>query len=83
MTTQVKAISQSRVKPPRWLTQSVWTLTSLGFALAVWELTVRLTRLPPFILPSPAQVVARFSIALTDGSLARHTLATPVSYTHL
>ncbi len=76
MATQVKAISHSRVKPPRWLTQSAWTLASLGLAVAVWELTVRLTRLPPFILPSPAQVGARFGTALADGSLARHTLAT-------
>lgn len=76
MATQVKAISHSRVKPPRWLTQSAWTLASLGLAMAVWELTVRLTRLPPFILPSPAQVGARFGTALADGSLARHTLAT-------
>lgn len=76
MTTQVKAITQSRAKLPHWLTQSAWTLASLGLAVAAWELVVRLTRLPPFILPSPGQVGARFGIALADGSLARHTLAT-------
>lgn len=54
-----------------------WVLPlSLLLALLAWEALVRLTRLPPFILPSPGLVLARFARALGDGSLTRHTAIT-------
>ncbi len=46
------------------------------FAVAGWELTVRLAGLPAFILPSPLMVAERFLRALNDGSLLRHTAIT-------
>lgn len=46
------------------------------FAVAGWELTVRLAGLPAFILPSPLMVAERFLRALSDGSLLRHTAIT-------
>ena len=47
----------------------------LGFFL-VWEGLVRLLSLPAFILPAPVQVAERFTRALADGTLLRHTAAT-------
>jgi len=55
---------------------TLWTIFSLGMALALWEIIVRVTHLPAFILPSPGQVIRRFLLALADGSLARHTWST-------
>ncbi len=48
-------------------------LISLLIALGGWQLTVQLTELPAFILPSPADVGTRFLRSLVDGSLLRHT----------
>ncbi|MBC8336660.1 MAG: ABC transporter permease [Anaerolineales bacterium] len=48
-------------------------LLSLLLGLTGWQLAVRFTDLPAFILPSPADVGMRFSRALLDGSLLRHT----------
>ncbi len=48
-------------------------LISLLIALGGWQLTVQLTDLPAFILPSPADVGTRFLRSLVDGSLLRHT----------
>jgi len=45
-------------------------------AVALWELAVRWTRLPAFILPSPTEVGLRFLRALKDGALLRHTWVT-------
>ena len=42
----------------------------------LWELVVRLGEYPPFILPSPGQVYAKFSIVSRDGTLWRHTQIT-------
>lgn len=44
--------------------------------VAGWEVTVRLTDLPAFILPSPALVAARFLRALADGTLLYHAAVT-------
>jgi NitT/TauT family transport system permease protein len=50
-----------------------WLLAvSLGAALGVWGLVIRLGSLPAFILPSPGRVAARFWQALTDGTLLYH-----------
>jgi len=51
-------------------------ILSLAFFILAWELTARLSRLPAFILPSPADVWSRFLRALQDGSLLRNTGAT-------
>ncbi len=52
------------------------TLLSLLLALVAWELVSRFAGLPAFILPSPAQVAARFWQVLVDGSLALHAAFT-------
>lgn len=44
--------------------------------LGVWELIVRLGGYPPFILPSPGRVYAKFLIVSRDGTLWRHTQIT-------
>ncbi|NLG72377.1 MAG: ABC transporter permease [Chloroflexi bacterium] len=45
-------------------------------AILLWDLFVRLTNVPPFILPSPRLVLERFLQVLQDGSLLRHSLVT-------
>jgi NitT/TauT family transport system permease protein len=49
---------------------------SLVLALILWELFVRVAKTPPFILPSPGLVWARFWQVIRDGSLLRHSLIT-------
>ena len=44
--------------------------------LGLWELVVRLGDYPPFILPSPGRVYAKFLIVSRDGTLWRHTQIT-------
>ena len=44
--------------------------------LGLWELVVRLGDYPPFILPSPGRVYAKFLIVSSDGTLWRHTQMT-------
>lgn len=51
-------------------------MAALAIFLLGWQALVWLLELPAFILPSPAQVGARFARALTDGTLLRHTAAT-------
>ncbi len=46
---------------------------SLAVFLLLWEGLVRWQGYPPYILPGPGDVWARFLAALADGSLARHT----------
>jgi NitT/TauT family transport system permease protein len=45
-------------------------------ALAVWEWTARMDQFPDFILPAPGRVALRFWLAISDGSLLRHSTAT-------
>ena len=51
-------------------------LLTAALFLFLWQGAVSIFALPAFILPSPSQVIERFSRALSDGSLARHTAAT-------
>jgi len=44
----------------------------------LWELIVRLGDYPPFILPSPGRVYAKFLVVSRDGTLWRHTQITLV-----
>ncbi len=53
-------------------------LAGAGFLafLALWEGIVRLGGYPPFILPSPTDVLRRLGVLLADGSLWRHASVT-------
>ena len=51
---------------------------SLGLFLLMWEGLVRWQDYPPFILPAPGDVWARFLLAWQDGSLGYHTSITLV-----
>ena len=57
--------------------RSGWFLpVSLLAGLALWQVLFLIGWQPAYILPGPFQVAARFWVALMDGSLLRHTLAT-------
>ena len=49
---------------------------SLTFGLLAWQFTARMSGLPSFILPAPADVWSRFLRAAADGSLFVHMLVT-------
>jgi NitT/TauT family transport system permease protein len=57
-----------------WLFVGIALVAFLG----VWQLVVVVGGYPPFILPPPGTVLARFVGAWADGTLARHTAATLV-----
>ncbi len=62
------------MKPKKLHTFSRWfSLASILLAIPLWALIVRISGLPKFILPSPADVWMRFLKALFDGSLLYHT----------
>jgi NitT/TauT family transport system permease protein len=67
---------EAPASPRDWRLPYLVPLVVLLLTLAGWELTVRLTGLPAFILPSPLMVTERFLRALGDGSLLRHTAIT-------
>ena len=57
--------------------RSGWFLpVSLLAGLALWQVLFLIGWQPAYILPGPFQVATRFWVALMDGSLLRHTLAT-------
>lgn len=59
------------------LSNGKWLVpVSLALALLIWELVVRLWRIPAFMLPSPGLVGKRLLQVLGDGSLLYHTLFT-------
>ena len=62
----------------RGATRSRFWLVPLSalLGLAAWQLIVVVGQYPAFILPAPARVARRLSIALTDGTLLRHTAIT-------
>ena len=47
-------------------------------AIAAWKALVVLAGYPPYILPAPEQVAARFASAWADGTIAPHALRTLV-----
>lgn len=63
-------------RPSTWRWHTAVTVVSGLLGLAAWELVVRLSGLPAFILPSPSLVSARLVDVLADGSLGRHLQAT-------
>ena len=59
----------------RW--QQAWVVPlSLIVAVALWQVTAEVSRLPAFMLPSPVEVWSRLLRAVSDGSLVRHTWTT-------
>jgi NitT/TauT family transport system permease protein len=56
--------------------RGVSVLLTITLFLTLWQGLVSILDLPAFILPSPLQVANRFMLALSDGSLLRHTTAT-------
>jgi len=46
------------------------------FALFLWYAITRWTKIPEFLLPSPAEVWNRFLVSLETGVLTKHTLST-------
>ncbi|MBI2777322.1 MAG: ABC transporter permease [Chloroflexi bacterium] len=51
-------------------------LAALAVVLLAWKAIVEVSGLPPFILPPPESVLARFASAWLDGTMAPHTLVT-------
>jgi NitT/TauT family transport system permease protein len=45
-------------------------------SIILWDALARFSGLPAFILPSPMAVIQRLFLAMTDGSLLRHTTTT-------
>ena len=56
--------------------QPLLTVLAVILALIAWQVLVWLTRLPAFILPKPAQVLAKFAETFQNGMLWRHLSAT-------
>ncbi len=55
----------------------IWgTLAAVLLFLLTWQGLVKLLSLPAFILPAPLLVAQRFSRAVSDGTLLRHSAAT-------
>jgi NitT/TauT family transport system permease protein len=51
-------------------------LVALGVFLAIWQLVVVVSGFPPFILPPPGAVIARWASAWAAGTLGPHLVAT-------
>lgn len=51
-------------------------IVSFSSGLIIWQLAVLLFDLPSFILPSPIQVLRRFSTAIQNGLIQRHLFIT-------
>ena len=70
----VRGLAEATSRP--WVRVLLLPGLSLLAALAAWEAVVRLGNFPAFILPAPGEVWERFLTALTNGSLARHSVVT-------
>ena len=57
---------------PGWITAALALVAFVG----AWKALVVFTGYPPFILPAPEQVIARFVDAWTDGTIAPHAIRT-------
>ena len=69
-------MTSTRLTPATSLRRLLPVGISLGFGLIAWELAARYSGLPPFMLPSPGQVWARASLAISDGTLLYHSAIT-------
>lgn len=65
----------SRPVPKTWLQIGIGIGTILVILL-LWELAATATKTPDFFLPKPSVIARRFSLALADGTLARHITIT-------
>ena len=64
---------------PAWSIRSSGVVASalaLGAFVLAWKALVIVTGYPPFILPPPEQVAARFVAAWADGTIAPHAIRT-------
>jgi NitT/TauT family transport system permease protein len=52
------------------------TLVAFGVFLAIWQLVVVVSGFPPFILPPPGTVIARWASAWAAGTIGPHLVAT-------
>jgi NitT/TauT family transport system permease protein len=59
-----------RLRSPRWLDQALPPAIILVVLLIVWQATVRVFDLPPWLLPAPSDIVARFG---RTSNLGYHT----------
>lgn len=71
----LSSAGRAHARPGCWL-QTSTPLIVVALGLVFWQLAATLSRLPAFILPSPAQVAARFLSALSDGTLLGNALVT-------
>ena len=64
------------------LVQRIWPYwhipVSLVAAIVLWEVFVRVSEYPAFLLPPPGRVLARLQTVLASGLLFRHTMVTLV-----
>lgn len=76
---ELNLIRKMQNNPPKTVpTHTYWWIMPLVslLALLAWDLFTRYGSLPAFILPSPHLVFERFLRAISDGSLARHSIIT-------
>ena len=73
-TSPPRPTDQPRPAAPRWR----WALlpASLAAGWLLWEAVAQWTGFPPFILPRPSLVWARFLAVVADGQLAFHSAVT-------
>jgi len=62
---------RSQWKRTHWI-----PLVGIVIAILAWQALTHFSGLPAFILPSPLAVAERFTRAISDGSLLRHTAVT-------
>ena len=62
----------------RHLATPLWGALSIVAGLVIWKLVVVAGDYPPFVLPAPERVAARFAAALADGTWWGHTQVTLV-----
>ncbi|OGO04422.1 MAG: ABC transporter permease [Chloroflexi bacterium RBG_13_56_8] len=81
MDTDKRRETHSQTRPKRRQNHTItWQHAFVPLALVafiiLWELVVSWRHYPAFFLPTPRRVVARFLVALQEGSLQAHTLVT-------
>lgn len=72
----VVPVRAPQVRPQRPAGQWRTLLVSGAIGLLVWQVVVSLLQYPAWILPGPLDVVARFRVALADGTLQAHVVPT-------
>ena len=75
-TLQAGATARSSKRRSAQVPTVVGAAVALAIFVALWKAIVVVSGYPPFILPSPELVAARFVSAWTDGTIAPHALRT-------